>query len=360
MDMGGAHVGTNGAATIAINQSVAARGMLRVPQPLTLSPSFAFSYARAARWAEASDTSRGVLIGDHGNGGLMIEGFNPEDANRPNGRNQNYWLRENARLCAEFDVALTCPYHFHFQGTSAKTQIGADYIAAFDAAFDPLVAEVEALTGQAPKIVMVVNGGDVRTIGDRYDTPVAQYELTLARGGIVGTWQRTYKINDGNIHIDAAEKVLIGETCAWAVEVVEGGGVWSVTYSVVKVGVTVTVTFDLMPGETLMERADLYDDFGGDATCPHYGFEADGGIVSVVADLDGNTVTITLANSAAGWLSHALQVQDCMAMVDAQGYGMSAHRSTLFGSVTRPSRFVAGETLWRPVPGFRVEFERGA
>ena len=35
------------------------------------------------------------------------------------------------------------------------------------------------------------------------------------------------------------------------------------------------------------------------------------------------------------------------------GLSMSAHRTTLFASHSRPSRFVSGETLWRSLPGFR-------
>ena len=46
-------------------------------------------------------------------------------------------------------------------------------------------------------------------------------------------------------------------------------------------------------------------------------------------------------------------------MADAAGYTMSAHRTTLFGSHARASRFVSGQTLWRPLPGFRGTFRDG-
>ena len=36
---------------------------------------------------------------------------------------------------------------------------------------------------------------------------------------------------------------------------------------------------------------------------------------------------------------------------------MSAHRTTLFASHSRPSRFVPDETLWRALPGFRGSFQ---
>ena len=93
---------------------------------------------------------------------------------------------------------------------------------------------------------------------------------------------------------------------------------------------------------------------GGAATCPHFGFEAEGGISA--ASWTGNTVTLTLNNASAGWLRLAQQVQNVSTFADANGLTMSAHRSTLFGSHTWPSLTVAGETIRRPVPGFSGTF----
>lgn len=355
VDADGAMLGPAGAALKAINQDVAASGFMTAAALGSVSPAYVFQYARAARWRDDDAAQHGAVIADHGSGGRRIEEFQLDNPT-PCGRNQIYWLRESARLAASFGVELRCPYVFAFIGTSAKTQSASDFHTAFNAAHAPLVAEVEALTGTQPKLVMVMNGSDVRSIGDVYATPSAQYRLAQEHGALMATWQRIYPINDRNIHLDPQEKVLIGETCAWAAEVDEAGGRWNITYHVAKSGNTVTVTFDLMPDEVLLNRADLYDAFGGSATCPHFGFEAEGGILAAIPDFGGNTVTLTLANPAASWLRFAHQLQDCSELVDERGYAMSAHRATLFGSLTRPSRFVDGQTLWRPLPGFRGSF----
>lgn len=52
-------------------------------------------------------------------------------------------------------------------------------------------------------------------------------------------------------------------------------------------------------------------------TCPHFGFEADGGISA--ASWAGNAVTLTLNNSSASWLRLAHQVQNVSAMVSGTG-----------------------------------------
>lgn len=355
VDTDGAMLGPAGAALKAIKQDTPASGFMTAAALGSVSPAYVFQYARAARWRDGENAHHGAVIGDHGSGGRRIEEFQLDNPT-PCGRNQIYWLRESARLAADFGVDLRCPYVFAFIGTSAKTQSAVDFHAAFNAAHAPVVAEVEALTGTAPKLVMVMNGSDVRSIGDVYATPSAQYRLALEHNALMATWQRIYPINDRNIHLDPQEKVLIGETCAWAAEVDEAGGKWNITYAVTKAGTTVTVTFDLRPGEVLLNRPDLYEAYGGNATCPHFGFEAEGGILSSIPDFGGNTVTLTLASATAVWLRFAHQMQDCMDMVDGRGYAMSAHRATLFGSETRPSRFVPDQTLWRPLPGFRGTF----
>ena len=205
-----------------------------------------------------------------------------------------------------------------------------------------------------PRLIGIVNGADVNTNGDTYDTPETQYQLLLDYSGIIAGWQRDFKIMDTNIHTTTAVQVLEGETAYRAAAEVEAGNTWNITYSVVKSGATVTVTFALRPGETLMEIADLFDEYGGAATCRHFGFEADGGISA--ASWTGNTVTLTLNNASAGWLRLAQQVQNVSSFADANGRTMSAHRSTLFGSHTWPSQLVAGETIRRPVPGFSGTF----
>ena len=205
-----------------------------------------------------------------------------------------------------------------------------------------------------PRLVTVINGADVNTIGDTYDTPGVQYKLTRDYGGIIATWQRDFKISDANIHTSTNTQALEGEISERAIAEVEAGNPWNITYSVVKSGATVTVTFALRPGETLMEIANLFNDYGGAATCRHFGFEAAGGISA--ASWTGNTVTLTLNNASAGWLRLAQQVQNVSSFADASGLTMSAHRSTLFGSHTWPSLTVAGETIRRPVPGFSGTF----
>lgn len=355
VDSAGLLVGPLGAGIQPIDQNRPANGFMSAARSGRVSPAFAAQFTRAARWRDAGLATQGVVIGDHGFGGRLINEWMTDDPS-PLGRNQLYWMRESARLATGFGVTLTCPYAYLFQGTSAKDQTAAAYRSQFDAAHGATLQQARSLFGADPKLVVVVNGADVSSIGDLYATPGAQYRIALDYGGILATWQRAFPIRDRNIHPSGQAQVLIGETCEWAMSEVEAGQPWNITYSVAKTGAVVTVTFALRPGETLLDRPGIYDAFGGPATCPHHGFEADGGIASAVPDLAGNTVTITLNAAQSRWLRFAHQVQDCYAMTDADGTTMSAHRTTLFASHNRPSRFVAGQTLWRPLPGFRGTF----
>lgn len=344
--------GWSGTGMAAIDQTRPASGFATAAGLGRVSPAFTFQHCRAASQKAAGHSERGAVIGDHGYGGRYINEWRRVDTS-PIGRNQQYWMRENKRLADSFGVTMTCPYVYLFQGSSAKDQEGSVYRADFDVAHGETVALATELFGAAPKLIVVVNGADVNTVGDVYATPGVQYRIAQDYGGIIAGWQRIYPINDQNAHVDADVKVLIGETSDWAVTEVEAGRPWNITYGVAKSGTSVTVSFALRPGETLMQRAGLYDNYGGAATCANFGFEAEGGIVSVVPDFGGNTVAITLASASSNWLRFAHQVQDCYAMTDASGYTMSAHRTTLFASHTRASRFVSGQTLWRALPGFR-------
>ena len=355
-DTHGAMVGANGAGLNSIDQDHPASGFATAAGAKQVSPAFTLQRARAARLRDAGLAAQGVVVADHGYGGRMIREWRPADTS-PLGRNQMFWMRESKRLADAFGVAISCPYTFLFQGTSAKDQPGAAYRADFEAAHGATLQQALDLFGAPPRLVVVVNGGDVNTLADLGETAGAQYRIALDHDGIIATWQRIYPIIDQNIHIDGRSQTLIGETAEWAIAEVEAGNDWNITWSVEKQGATVVVRFGLRPGETLTERAGLYDAYGGGWTCPDFGFEAEGGIVSAVPDFDGNSVTLTLAYPTATWLRFAHQAQDCSAMTDAGGRTMSAHRTTLFGSHSRPSSLVAGETLWRPLPGFRGRIE---
>jgi hypothetical protein len=357
-DTHGAMVGANGAGLNSIDQDHPASGFATAAGAKQVSPAFTLQRARAARLRDAGLAAQGVVVADHGYGGRMIREWRPADTS-PLGRNQMFWMRESKRLADAFGVAISCPYTFLFQGTSAKDQPGAAYRADFEAAHGATLQQALDLFGAPPRLVVVVNGGDVNTLADLGETAGAQYRIALDHDGIIATWQRIYPIIDQNIHIDGRSQTLIGETAEWAIAEVEAGNDWNIAYAVQKAGATVTVSFTLRSGETLLERVGLYDAFGGAATCPHFGFEAEGGILGAVADPQGNSVVITLANPGAGWFRFAHQQQDCTALTNAAGLTMSGHRATLFGSHSQPSRFVAGETLWRPLPGFRGRFEAG-
>lgn len=350
-----AGAGWSGTGMAAINQTHPASGFASAAGLGRVSPAFTFQHCRAASLKAAGQADKGVILADHGYGGRYITEWRHDDSS-PIGRNQNYWMRESKRLADAFGITMTCPYVYLFQGSSAKDQAGSVYRADFDVAHGETVALATELFGVAPKLVVVVNGADVNTIGDSYATPGVQYRIAQDYDGIIASWQRIYPINDQNAHVDAEVKVLIGETSDWAVAEVAAGRSWNIAYGVAKSGTSVTVSFALRPGETLLQRAGLYDSFGGAATCANFGFEAEGGIASVVPDFNGNTVAITLNSGDSKWLRFAHQVQDCYSMTDAAGYTMSAHRTTLFGSHNRTSRFVPGQTLWRALPGFRGTF----
>ncbi|WP_134680077.1 hypothetical protein [Paracoccus ravus] len=354
-DMSGNSVGPQGAGLAEIDAAHPARGFLSAARQGRVSPAYTFQFCRAAAWRDQENAASGVLIGDNGFGGRDIGEWSVQ-ASSPLGRNQIHWLRESARLASEFGIRLNCPHVLLFQGTSAKDKPGSEYRSGFEAAHTGTLASVREILGQDPRLIVVVNGADVNSIGDRYDTPGVQYRIALEHGGILATWQRAFPISDRNIHPDGATQVLIGETCAWAAAEIEAGKEWNITYSVAREGRMVRVDFVLRPGETLIERHGLYEHFGGAATCANFGFEAEGGILEATVDWGGGSVTLTLASDDSSWLRFAHQFQDCSGFLDDLGRSMSAHRSTLFASESRASRFVQGEQLWRPLPGFRGTF----
>ena len=340
--------GADRTATGRTDQSVPATGFAAYTGD-QVSPGFTFAQLRAA-----GDDTLGVVLADPSYGGQEILAFDTTRTDKFIGANQVYHLREAVRVGAALGIEVTAPYVFLFQGTQAKNTPGAQYRAEFDLVYGQLLDAMAPAYPAAPRLIGIVNGGDVNTNGDTYDTPETQYQLLLDYGGIIAGWQRAFKIRDTNIHTTTAVQVLEGETAYRAAAEVEAGNPWNITYTVAKSGASVTVTFALRPGETLMEIADLFDDYGGAATCPHFGFEAEGGISA--ASWTGNTVTLTLNNASAGWLRLAQQVQNVSTFADTNGLTMSAHRSTLFGSHTWPSQLVAGETIRRPVPGFSGTF----
>lgn len=340
--------GADRTATGRTNQSVPATGFTAYTGD-QVSPGFTFAQLRAAQ-----DDTLGVVLADPSYGGQEILAFDTTRTDKFIGANQVYHLREAVRVGDALGIEVTAPYVFLFQGTQAKSTPGAQYRTEFDRVYGQLRDAMTADYSALPRLIGIVNGADVNTIGDTYDTPETQYQLLLDYGGIIAGHQRDFKIRDTNIHTTTAVQVLEGETAYRAAAEVEAGNPWNITYAVAKSGATVTVTFALRPGETLMEIANLFNDYGGAATCRHFGFEAEGGISA--ASWTGNTVTLTLNNASAGWLRLAQQVQNVSSFADASGLTMSAHRSTLFGSHTWPSLTVAGETIRRPVPGFSGTF----
>ena len=345
--------GADKSATGRTAQSIPATGFAAYPGE-QVSPAFTMQQMRAARWHDAGDDSKGVVLGDHSYGGQEILAYDVTRTDKFIGRNTIFAMNESKRVGDLLGVTVTMPYVFLFQGTEAKDTPGAQYRSEFDLVHGQFLAGTASAFSTPPRLVTIINGADVNTIGDTYDTPGVQYRLTRDYGGIIATWQRDFLISDANIHTSTSTQALEGEIAERAIAEVEAGNPWNITYSVVKSRSAVTVTFDLRPGETLMELANMFNEFGGAATCPHYGFEADGGIAA--ARWSGNTVTLTLNNQGATWFRLAHQVQNVSTFADANGLTMSAHRSTLFGSHTWPSQIVSGAILRRPVPGFRGTF----
>lgn len=364
VDTNGKEVGPDGAGWTGdrlntIDQTVPATGFAGTVGYSRVSPAFSMQFFRAMDMAPDA----GAVIADHGYGGRYIREWRLDDAS-PLGRNQAYWLREAKRVADGFGVSTSCPYVFLWQGMSAKSQNVPVYRTDFDVAHGELLAEVLDLFGTVPKLVIVGNGADSDTSANDYIAymPDTVYRIAQDYGGIIATWQRLFPTMDGNGHPEPAVKVLVGETAALATREVEAGNPWTITYSVAKSGATVTVTFGLRPGETLLDRPTLFDNYGGAATCQNFGFEADGGIISAAPDFGGNTVTITLANANAAWFRFAKQLQNTLgeAFRDSAGLYMSAHRSTLFGSHSWASDLIPGAVIWRPLPSFGGTFSGNA
>lgn len=357
-DVNGSALPPWGAGAVAIDQAVPATRFAESSTVLLNRSSEVYSTQYS--WLRGQPSTARALIGDNGFGGLYVEQYLLSTSG-PIAENNLYYLQEVDRLAGLAGIPVECPYFYHFVGTSAKMQPYAQARSAIEDVWDELTSQAQALSGAAPKPVLVQTGGDVDTVTDLYQQVQAQYDLTVLRGGIIATHQRIWPIHDGNIHPDGPTGILIGEVCGIAIREVEAGRDWTVTATVTKSGATVTVAFDLRPGETLINRAGLYADYGGDAaTCPHFGFEADGGIAAVAPNLAAGTVTITLNSASAAWLRFGLQRQDVSGHVAPDGTTMSAHRTTLFPSLTFQSESYPSATLWRSLPSFEGTFSGGA
>lgn len=301
--------------------------------------------------------NHGALVMDAGLGGLNVDKML---VGQLQGDNYYYMLSEVAQRAADQGVTVTCPEIIHYIGTSSKNEAYALALGNINLVWDQQQGYCQTTWGQTPRIIAGQTGGDCNTAPDAYDVTMAQYDAIRDRGGEIATSQRIWPINDNNIHTDVDVSVMIGEVIDWCRETVDAGGKWTPWASITKSGETVTVAFDLRPGETLVNRAGFYDDHGGAGTAPNFGFEADGGIVSAVPDLDGNTVVVTLTNPTATWLRFAMQRQDVLSYgvpLGVQTYNQSSHRTTLFPSETRASRFYPDRTLWRSLPSFAVYFD---
>ncbi|UXU73836.1 MULTISPECIES: hypothetical protein [unclassified Paracoccus (in: a-proteobacteria)] len=312
-------------------------------------------YTAQYAWAAAQPASRGVLIGDNGFGGVLAEQYLTSYPGYI-GENNRYWLQEARRLAIAAGWTPQAPYLLHFVGTSAKTQTYAEAREAVEQVWDQFRGWCQSDFGQIPRPVVVQTGADLDTRSEAYHVTAAHHDVTKAYAGLIATSQRIWPIADQNIHPSAMVRVLIGEIIARAIIEDEAGRKWTPWPSVTKSGATVTVSFDLRPGETLANLPNFYADYGGAATCQHYGFEASGGIMSAVPDLDGNSVTITLEDPGAAWLRFAMQRQDVRAHVDGAGLTYSAHRTTLFASETFASAAYPGQVLRRALPSFSGNF----
>lgn len=304
-------------------------------------------------------TDEGALIMDAGAGGMnqssMLAGEVPGD-------NYYYMLSEMLRCAAEQDIEVTIPEIIHYIGTSSKGETYAVASENLNALWTEQSNWVFNALGTRPDVFTGQTGGDCNTAPDLYEITAAQYDLTKDWGGEIATSQRIWPIADNNIHTDVDVSVKIGEVVSWCRTERNAGRKWTPWYTLSRTGNVVTVSFDLRPGETLVDRPSIYNSFGGASTALNYGFEAQGGVNSVVPDFNGNTVQVTLNNSDASWFRFASQRQDVLPFGVPTGpntYNMSSHRTTLFPSETRESRFYPGELLWRSLPSFSVLIQDG-
>lgn len=366
----GAEVGVSGAGQITVNGAQEAQ-VLDPAVPATdlidaglslagqASIPFMLGYEHARAEIAAGRLTSGSIIGGNAWGGLPVERFMQADT-EPYGRNQFFWMQQVEAQAAAKNLTVTAPFLLHFVGTSGKTQAYGSWKAACNTVWTEHLAEMARLFGGDPKPILIQNAGDTNgTNGDLYEQAAAQYDLARDFGGHFLLSQRDFLINDNNIHMSATELARQGERAAWGVAEIKAGRKWSPWASITKSGATVTVSFDLRPSETLVERVGKYANYGGDAvTAANYGFEADGGVNGVT--FSGNTVTVTLANPAAAWMRFAMQRQNVSTfghVIDGATYHMSAHRTTLAPSETKPSARFPAETMWRDLPGLQVLFD---
>lgn len=310
------------------------------------------------QWLSTNDNNviqKGIIVGDNGFGGIDVSRYNLTDA-EPYGRNMLYWFKESVRLASSYGISVECPYLFSFIGTSGKMDSVETWKNKASLVHNQFKDEIEDVTGTRPTVLFVQTGSDVNAIGDVYDVTQAQLELARDGGGEILTSQRIYPIEDSNIHLDATQVLLCGDTCAWAISEIENGNKWTPwpTVNVVS-NVRCIVSFDLRAGETLIDRSGLYSNYGGNSTCQNYGFESDVAIISVTPDFNGNSVEIEFGATPT-YLKFAYQIQNVMSFSDASGLTMSSHRTTLFPSETLPSRTIDGEVLYRSLPSFKHTF----
>ena len=232
-------------------------------------------------------------------------------------------------------------------------------VAAYKARFHDFWSDFAAFCAAeglpAPLLVMSQAAGDADTTvtGEAWNVCQAQLELAAeVPGAILSGPDYPWRMKDG-VHPADMDSGMIGELAARAEIEVAAGRKWNILApAVARTGGTITLTYDLRPGETIIAQAGAYANYGGDPA--HHGFEVTGGGSITSVSIAGVSITIQTVGIVTG-LQYAMQTGNVSALTAPDGTSKSAHRGTLRASDSWPGRgYWTGETVYRWLPSFRA------
>lgn len=351
---------TDGPRSKAYDRTRAATGLTPALPPLTaVSAPFPLAAALNAMRAEFDLPQIPIVTTAHGIPGIAIEEIDDDTATGTGATliwdNMSWYYDELKRVATAAGLELEVRWHDWLHGTSAKSSARGVYLARlwdYHADFHALLT-AKGISGPAV-MVMGQPSGDANSTNDgatAWSCRDDVLDFCEQGGGVLATCEYWFEIADNNVHPAAKATILMQETRALRVAEAEAGLPVTIRRPGMSIaGGVITLDFaNLRQDEYLvMHDAAKYAGVGIDQWG---GFELRGGSAIITGlTLMGHRARLTYTGTPAS-LHYCQQVQDVSANASNR---YVAQRGLLRTSTVRPSKWFAGELLYRPIPAFNV------
>lgn len=292
------------------------------------------------------------LTGAHGIGGIALSQMGPGSIVWDS---FVYWNDQAMSQVAASGRKIRRGWHVFNHGGAGKTFPRGQYRAEWIALQKQTMAHFDSIGLPQPRYIITLTGGEANTAND---TPgnwaVADDQLDLVEMGcaVAGTSDYWYPIYDNQVHWDAAATAIAGETLAWAMAEVEGGRHWSITRPKIlsNSGSVLILSFESLREDEQLEVEDS-SKYNGEGIDAYLGFQLEGVGASITSvDVTGCQVSISYIGTPTA-IKYARQIQDVSGFA---GNKYTAHRGLLRTTLRKPSKFIEGELLVRPIPSFTL------